>query len=123
MDMGIHGLLGAGTPLIMGEWAGRTGLSEPPPMGPGTDLKGWSQSATIDWAALRDYGRACVEATDRYLGTLTDADLEAPLDLTNVGLGPTTTSFMVVALIQNIPLHTGEISCLKGLAGSKGYPM
>ncbi len=69
--MEIHGLLGAGTPLIMGDWAGRAGVNEPPPMGPGTDLKGWSQTATIDWPTLRAYGAACLEATDRASATRT----------------------------------------------------
>jgi hypothetical protein len=31
--------------------------------------------------------------------------------------------FVLTAILSNASLHTGEISCLKGQQGAKGYPV
>lgn len=123
-DMGVHTLLGAGTPLFQGDWSGRTGLSETPPLYPGADLKGWARSAQIDLDKLRAYARAVYAATDGYLSTMASADLSGrQLDLSAMGFGVQPPMFVVTALLSNVNMHTGEISCLKGLQGAKGYPV
>ena len=65
----VQGLFRGAQPLVMGEWVGRMGLSEPAPVGP-TGWGAWARRARIDLAAL----------------------------------------------------HCGEIACLKGLQGARGYP-
>ena len=61
--------------------------------------------------------------TDAYLGSLTDADLERELDLTAMGFGKLSLGALLgTAVLANTFAHTGEISALKGIQGSKGYP-
>lgn len=122
-DVTIQAMLQQVTPLSAGAWAGRTGVSEPPPdMGGSPNWAEWSRSVKIDFAALRRYGAAVRASSDGYLATLTVEDLEREFDLTALGLGRRSLSWMLYALlISNPNLHCGEIACLKGLQGAKGY--
>jgi len=122
-DLGVQVLLRGKDPLADTTWAGRVGVGEAPPMGPGGDLKGWSRRVSVDVAALRGYGRAVYAATDEHLATLGPEDLERRLDLSRFGFGEQTVLFVLTALLANASLHTGEISCLKGLQGATGYPV
>jgi len=122
-DMGTQALLRGQPLLAAGAWADRMGLSEPPPLGPGGDLKAWGQRVKVDLPALRQYARAVYAATDAYLATLEPAALGRPLDLSQFGFGQRTVLFVLTGLLANVSLHTGEISCLKGLQGQKGYPV
>lgn len=122
-DLGVQGLLKGQQPLALSTWADRLGASEPPPLGPGGDLKGWSQRAKLDLPALQRYGKAVRAATDEYLAGMKESELDRPLDLSRYGFGQQTVLFIVTALLANVSLHTGEISCLKGLQGAKGYPV
>jgi hypothetical protein len=74
--------------------------------------------------AARDQGQYPVYAeTDQYLASLSDADLEQPLDLSQIGLGPqTVASTLTLLLLNHIGTETTEIACLKGLQGARGYP-
>lgn len=122
-DLGIQGLLKRAEPLILTTWKGRAGMSEAPPMGPGGDLKDWSRRAEIDLPALRAYGRAVSAATDDYLAGLTPEALGKTVDLSAFGFGQQPMFFVLNALLANVSLHCGEISCLKGIQGLKGYPV
>lgn len=125
----IQGRLRGGAPLFAGAWAGRTGLSElPPGPDPGKpgfpDWSGWARQVRVDLTALRAYAKAVYEATDAYLAGLTDADLDRPVDLTGLGLGRIPLRQLLLrGLLGNALTHCGEISCLKGLQGGKGYPV
>jgi hypothetical protein len=66
-DMAVQRLLRGKELLATTIWAGRTGLSELPPLGPGGDLKPWSRQAKIDLPALQRYGQAVYAATDEYV--------------------------------------------------------
>lgn len=122
-DMAIQRLLRDADLLAASTWAGRTGVSEMPPLGPGGDMKTWSRQAKVDVPKLQRYGQAVYAATDAYLATLTPEDLARPLDLSKLGLGEQPASFILNALVANAAMHCGEISCLKGIQGQKGYPM
>jgi hypothetical protein len=122
-DMIIQGMLKGKDLLAASTWAGKTGASEAPPAGPGGDLKGWSQRATLDLAGMRRYGQAVYAATDDYLASFAPEQFSRPLDLSRFGFGMQTVLFMLSALLMNASMHTGEISCLKGQQGAKGYPM
>lgn len=122
-DMGLAMLKGT-APLMATTWAGRSGLSEPPPFGPGSSIREWSLRAKVDLAALRQYAAAVYEASDDYFESMTEPDFTRPVDLSALGLGEQPASFVMLAgWVNNVNMHCGEISCLKGLRGSKGYPV
>lgn len=121
-DMAVHALLKGTDMLAATVWAGKFGASEMPPLGPGGDLQSWSHSATVDLAAMRAYAQAVYAATDAHVAAMTAADFARPLDLSRYGFGQQTSLFILTAILANASMHTGEISCLKGLQGMKGYP-
>ena len=124
-DTIIHGLLQQRAPLAQSTWAGRTGLSEPMPAPGGNweDYGPWARRVQIDLASLRAYAQAVYAASDAYLAGLAPAALDTPLDLTALGLGPTTLGWVLGRLVlghaDNI---TGELAALKGIQGLRGYP-
>ncbi len=125
----VQGLFAGKTPLFAGEWAGRAGISElqpgADPAKPGfPDWSAWSRRVRVELTALRDYAQAVYAATDACLAGLGDADLDRKLDLSGLGLGEASLGFVVNnALLGNALTHCGEISCLKGLRGRRGYPV
>jgi hypothetical protein len=127
-DAMINGMLQHAAPLFAGEYAGRTGMSEmmPMPGNGGEELPSWSEWARnvqIDLPALRQYGRAVNAKTESYVAALSPEAVAAPLDLSGFGLGQQTLGwFLANIMLPEVSLHTGEISCLKGLQGAKGYP-
>lgn len=121
----IGGMLKGGAPLLATAWAGKVGVSELPPM-PGPGVEGlppwneWARVVQIDLPAVRAYAQAVYAATDNYLASLNDEALNQPLDLGP--LGQYTLGSFLTVMLSNVTWHTGEISCLKGLQGLKGYP-
>lgn len=123
-DMGFQLLLGGGKPLFEGVWHGRTGLQTIPPLYPGADVKGWSRSTAMDLIGLRTYAAAVYEATDAYLAGIHAGYLtERTVDLSAMGFGLQPAFFVITAMLSNIGMHSGEISCIKGMLGAKGYPV
>jgi hypothetical protein len=125
-DWTVHSLFKGAAPLMAGPWAGRTGVSEPPP-GPGDDyaarLEAWSRRVRVDLPAFRTYAEAIYEATDAFLATLTDAELSREVDLSAMGMGKQTVGFILDnAMLGHAHCHCGEISAMKGIQGKKGYP-
>ena len=109
-------------PLSETTWAGKLGLSEPPP-GQGGDLAGWSRRVQVELPALQKYAQAVYANTDEWLASLKPEDLQRPVDLSGFGLGQQNLAFLVAGImLQHANNHCGEISCLKGLQGAKGYP-
>ena len=77
----------------------------------------------VDLPALKSFGADVYAATDAYLATLSDADLDRDLDLSAVGFGQQKLGWMLnLLLINHVGTETGEISVLKGIQGAKGYP-
>jgi uncharacterized damage-inducible protein DinB len=116
-DYFFNAMLTGGTPIMA---AGDAGFSEPPPMGSWAE---WSSRVRVDMSALRGYAQKVYAATDAYLASLSDEDLTRELDLTAVGLGHMSLGMFVSTVLINCSNHCGEIACLKGLQGVKGYPM
>ena len=85
-DMLVNGLLKGGPPLMATSFAGKTGLSEPPPP-PDQDFGDWARRVQVDLAELREYGQAVYRNTGDCISSLTEDDLERTIDLTNMGLG------------------------------------
>ena len=115
----FNGVIQGGQPLMASSWAGKVGLSEIPPMG--TSWDEWGRTVQVDLAALKAYGEAVYAATDEYLGTLSDSDLGREIDLSVMGLGTYALGQLSSIMLANVNWHTGEIACLKGLQGLKGY--
>ena len=119
-DALINAVARGGAPMAATDWAGKTGLSEPMPQGSFSD---WSRTVTIDLPALRAYGQAVFANTEAYIASLTPDDLDREIDLTAFGLGKVSLGFFISGItLGNTNWHCGEISCIKGLQGLKGYP-
>ena len=108
-------------PLAMGAYAGKTGISEPYPVQGGYDE--WAKRVEIDLPQLREYVQAVFKNTEEYVAGLTPEELDRELDLTSAGLGKVSLgAFITITSVIHPSNHIGEISCLKGLQGAKGYP-
>jgi len=122
-DMGVHSLLLNRPPLAASSWAGRTGLSEMPPLDRPGHWEEWSRRVRVDLPALRSYAGAVHEAAEAYFASMSDADLEREVDLTAMGFGRRPAAWVITNMLQNVALHCGEIAALKGLSGQTGYPV
>ena len=118
-DAIVSAMLKRRPPLYTASWAGKVGVENP-------DFRldfEKARTAQIDLEALRAYAQAVYANTREYLDRLDEEKLAREVDLTANGLGVRTVSWMLSALIAS---HTnnmaGEISCLKGLQGARGYP-
>ena len=121
-DALINGMAKGGAPLFASTWGDKTGLSAPPPA-PGTSWDEWGRNVKIDLTALQEYANAVFAASAEYLGSLSSADLDRELDLSGFQLGKQSLGwFLGTIVVSHINNHCGEIACLKGLQGAKGYP-
>ncbi len=93
-DLSVNGVLAAGQPLVLPNWAGRTGISELPPFfapaGPGSPRNRgggvrisrgggpweWRRRVRLDLERLRPHARAVYTSTDAYVAALSDDQLE-----------------------------------------------
>ena len=119
-DFIVNMILRGQQPLMMGELAGKSGMSAPPP-GPGGDHAAWATSVKVDVGQAREYAKAVYQATDDYLGTLSPEDLDEEIEIPGFGKHPRAYFLGIGALIHPAN-HVGEISALKGVQGAKGYP-
>jgi DinB superfamily len=124
-DMLVGGMLKHAAPLFASTWAGKSGVNEPMPMpGPEWENYGpWARRVQVDLAAAREYAQAVYSASDAYLAALTPEDLDKQVDMSGAGMGQVNMGWILSNLVIG---HThdlmGEISCLKGLQGVRGYP-
>lgn len=110
-DFVINTVLKGGAPMAATSWAGKTGLSEMPPMGPG-DWFQWGRKVKCDIALLRKYAQAVYANSDAYIASLKEQDLERKV---NSPIGQQTVMWLLCnGAIGHIHEFTGEISCLKG---------
>ena len=118
-DMFLNMMVGR-QPLAMGEYSGQTGASEPHPMGNYGD---WAGRVTVDMPQARDYVQAVFKSTEEYVAGLKPEELDREVDLSAAGLGKMSlASFITMTSVIHPSNHIGEISCLKGMQGAKGYP-
>ena len=118
-DLFLNMLVGR-QPLGMSAYAGKMGVSEPPPMDGAWDE--WARRVKLDLPALRQYAQAVYKNTLDYVSSLKPDDLEREIDMSNFGLGKQTLAWVMNSVVSHVAGHCGEISCLKGLQGAKGYP-
>lgn len=119
-DMFLNMMVGR-QPLGMGAFAGKTGISEPYPTG--REYAEWAERVQIDFPQLREYAQAVFANTEEYVTGLKSEDLDREIDLSAAGLGKMSLgAFITLTSVIHPSNHIGEISCLKGLQGAKGYP-
>ncbi len=123
-DVIVQGMLQGKQPLSETSFKNNTGADTPmPPMDENWDKANaqWSKTVKINIPIMRQYAKAVFSATDDYLNSLTEEDLEKEIDLGSWGKQKIV--YMIYGFIIG---HTyslaGEISALKGIQGSKGYP-
>ena len=114
----LNRLIRKGTPLYTSNWAGKTGLSELPPER--SAWSDWARRLRVDLPTLLDYAQAVYATTDAYLASLTPTDLDTEIEM--FGQKRTLGSALGGVLLAHVNSHTGEVSCLKGLQGARGYP-
>ncbi|MEZ4867769.1 MAG: DinB family protein [Caldilineaceae bacterium] len=117
LDGLVVGAVAGKAPVMASSFAGKTGMSEAPP--PGFAWGEWGQRVQLDLPAFHEYSKAVFTAVHECLDTLSDGDLTRELDLP---FGKQTVSWVFNIMLLNTLSHTGEIACLKGLQGLKGYP-
>ena len=120
VDMGFNMWIRRRSPLIATDWAGRAGLSEPHAPPPWHD---WAARVRVDLEAFRRYARAVYADVDDYLASLSAGDLDQEIDMSVLGEGRRTVGQVITSVaVRHISGHCGEIACLKGLQGRRGYP-
>ena len=113
----LNGLVRGGTPVYFaGGWAPKVGLEMPQ----GGMEPDWA--VTLDINLFRQYAAAVYEATDEYLATVSDAELDRIVD---PGFAPPmpVRSFIANLLAWHVATHQGEISALKGVQGFNGLDL
>lgn len=118
-DFILNGIVRQQQPLMMTSWAGKVGVSEPPPMG---DWGDWARTVRVDLAQLRAYGAAVHAQTDEYLASLSDSDLDREMDSAPLSMGIVPQATLLSVLVAHPFMHSGEVSAIKGMLGKRGYP-
>jgi hypothetical protein len=113
-DLSVNGVLGAGTPLALSTWAGRTGLSELPPRARATNWRAWAHRVRLDEARLRRYATAVYASTDAYIAALPDRVLDSPR-----GEKP---ACLLTALLLSVSMRRGEIITVALSRGKSSQP-
>ncbi len=123
-DAILHGMIQGKAPLFETEWKNKTGADTPMPA---MDEKWsaaneeWSKHVKIDMAQMKEYTNAVFAATETYINSLKDEDLEKEIDLGSWGK-KTVAQLLAGFIIGHTYSLAGEISALKGVQGVTGYP-
>lgn len=119
-DTGINSQLYGTMPVIAGRFGGEIGISEMPPFG--KDWGEWASFVRVNWEPLRAYGREVRKSIEGHLQSLSKSELGRPIDMSFAGLG-TWHGLDLYNLhgINHVRIHGGEIACLKGLQGGRGW--
>lgn len=110
----LNGLTRGQSPVYFaGGWADKVGLEMPQ----GGMEPDWTVSLDLD--TFRQYAQAVYQATDEYLATVSDDELDKIVD---AGFAPAmpVRSFVANILAWHVATHQGEISALKGVQGLNG---
>lgn len=116
-DAIINMMLKGGPPMMATSWAGKTGLSELPPEG--DQWHDWAHKVKMEKPAFQKYVKAVYANTEAYIASLSDKDLDRKVQSP---VGEMTVLQMLTVTAHHARDFSGEISVLKGIQGSKGYP-
>lgn len=121
-DMVVNGMLRRAATLFVRNYTAMQAVSEEPPQFPASWAE-WARKVEIDLPKLREYAQALYASTDEYLASLSEGDLEKKITLPVEGMGEVSIAWMLSnTVLGHVHDHCGEISCLKGMQGAKGYP-
>lgn len=116
-DLMVNGLVRRAPLVLSGNgWEAKTGIRT---LSPALTPE-WA-AAVFDLAALRAYGSAVAQATDDFLASATDADLQWEVD-SPLGTKAPGSELLGAFGIVHLGVHSGEIAALKGVHGLKGLP-
>lgn len=122
-DLFMHNFLMKTAPLCESEYKDKTGASELHPMEWEVAYPKWLKEVKLDVTKFREYAIAVYAATEEYVATLTDEDLEKDVDMSSFGMGSKKTHDFIANIISGHAYSiTGEVAVLKGIQGLKGYP-
>ena len=120
-DVGFTSQFDGKMPIITRDFGGQVGLSEMNPVG--GDMHEWGRRVRIDWEALHAYGRAVQRCVEEYADRLSPTDLDRPVDMRPWGLGMWSgLEAYKLHGFGHVKIHGGEIACLKGILGGRGWP-
>lgn len=119
-DVLINMMILGGQPLMMTDFADKTGFDKPYPFEGG--WADWAREVAIDMPALRQYAAAVYASTNAFLDDSTDESLAEIRDFSAMGMGDAPVGGVISMLALDGGCHCGEISAVKGLQGLKGYP-
>ena len=118
-DVEINRLMYGSTPIVENEWGGDVGqgvVYDP------EHFDDWTRGVEVVWQRLHDYGHAVHKWLVGSLDKLTEDDFELPVDMSRSGLGMWTGRELYdLHGVRHVYMHGGEIACLKGIQGAKGY--
>ena len=117
-DFITQGMLKGTAPIYKTDgWEAKTGVAMPATPGMNPE---WAATVKMDLPAFREYAKAVHAATNAYLDSVSDADLQTKLQ---TPIGEQTKEWVVANLLgTHLPQHAGEIAALKGVQGLKGLP-
>ncbi len=122
-DFFIHMLIQGKAPLMDTEFKDKTGASEIQPSEWETAYPKWLREVKIDLEQYKKYEEAVFKASEEYIASLDDVDLDKEIDMSSFGMGGRKLhSVLAGMVIGHITAIMGEISVLKGIQGLKGYP-
>jgi hypothetical protein len=122
-DYMINTFVKGGAPWMATTWAGKAVISEPYPPPSEGPWEPWAKRVKVDLDEMRKYAQALYKNGDEFLASMDESEANRELDLSGFGMGTKSVEwFLGNILLQHVCHHTGEISCLKGLQGAKGYP-
>lgn len=122
-DMFLHSFLKKSPTLMETTFKDKTGASELHPMEWETEYPRWLREVRLDMGAFNKYAKAVFGASEEYVATLNDEDVEKEIDLSAFGMGTKKQYDFIANLLSGHAYSImGEISVLKGIQGLKGYP-
>lgn len=122
-DMFVHGFLKKTQPLMETSFKDKTGASEVQPNDWVTAYPKWLREVKVDMEKFNTYAQAVFAATEEFVASLSDEDLEKDVDMSAFGMGTRKMHDFIANMITgHVFSIMGEVSVLKGIQGLKGYP-
>lgn len=114
-DRAVHRLLGQPPLLVSAGFGERLGIGEG-----GAPLPEDETLRPVKMETVKEYMEAVFAAANRFLEQATDADLERTVEVAPGRSAPAFARYSVLC-VMHLNEHAGEISCIKGLRGLRGY--
>ena len=122
-DLFLHTFLKKTPQLCETTFKDKTGASALHPTDWAVEYPKWLREVRLDMDQFNKYAKAVFALTEEYVGSLSDADLENDVDMTEFGMGVKKPHDFIANILSGHAYSImGEISVLKGIQGLKGYP-